>query len=86
MATDTKLMLLCALVMGGGMALCILRVLGAWVDHHVKRHDLIVESKRRRAAYLQALADRDKAEMQELEAEDPATQADVAEPEPALAA
>ena len=83
MATDTKLMLLCALILGGGMTLCILRVLGAWVDHHLQRHNLIVESKRRRAAYLMALAEREQAEMEELEIEDEPAEA---APEPALAA
>lgn len=34
-------------------------VLAKWTHHHVTRHRLIVESKRRRTEYFQAMAQRD---------------------------
>ena len=36
----------------------VLGTLAKWTHHHTSRHQLIVESKRRRAEYLKALAER----------------------------
>lgn len=60
MTLETKLLIGCFVVLAYGMVLAISRVLGAWVDHHVTRHDLVVESKRRRLEYLRQLAEMDK--------------------------
>lgn len=50
----------CLLLLAAALVYAVLRVVGAWYDHHVSRHDLIAESKRRRLAYLKSLADRER--------------------------
>lgn len=61
MSIQTKLLIVCFVVMASALVLAVTRVLGAWAHHHTSRHDLIAESKRRRMAYQKALADRDNA-------------------------
>ena len=68
MPLETKLLLLCLGVLAFGFVLSVTRVLGAWAEHHISRHDLIVESKQRRYDYLKAIYDRDQ-ELMALEAE-----------------
>ncbi|MEM1353587.1 MAG: hypothetical protein AAGC44_13845 [Planctomycetota bacterium] len=36
----------------------VLRVLGAWSNYQIRRHDLVAESKRRRIEYLRAVSER----------------------------
>ncbi|MFK7789592.1 MAG: hypothetical protein AB8C95_08910 [Phycisphaeraceae bacterium] len=69
MPIETKLLLTCLVLIAAAFAYAVLRVTGAWYEHHVERHDLIAESKRRRFAYLKALADRDRELMAAEEAE-----------------
>ena len=71
MPIETKLLLTCLVMFAVAMAYAVLRVSGAWFEHHVERHDLIAESKRRRFAYLKALADRDRELMEAQEAGSP---------------
>lgn len=66
MPLETKLMLFCLIALAVGLVFGVLKVASAWYEHHVSRHDLIIESKRRRIAYLKALAERDR-ELRELE-------------------
>lgn len=73
MGIETKLLLACLLLLGTALVHAVLRVSGAWYEHHVTRHDLVAESKRRRYEYLKALADRDRALMEAEEAEHQAT-------------
>ncbi|MGB0767742.1 MAG: hypothetical protein ACPGYV_08520 [Phycisphaeraceae bacterium] len=61
MSIETKLLLTCLGLLGFGLVLAVTRVLGAWTEHHVSRHNLIVESKQRRYDYLKAVYDRDQA-------------------------
>lgn len=72
MTVETKVMLICLTLLGLALVYGVLRVTGAWFEHHVARHDLIAESKRRRVEYLRALAERDREmmAMQEEEAEE----------------
>ena len=67
MSIETKLFLTCMVLLAFAMIYAVLKVTGAWYDHHVSRHDLIAESKRRRFAYLRAVAERDR-ELAEVEA------------------
>jgi len=69
MPIETKLLLTCLVMFAVALAYAVLRVSGAWYAHHVERHDLIAESKRRRFAYLKAVADRDREMMQAQAAE-----------------
>ncbi len=64
MPTETKLLLTCLVILAAGLVYAVLRVSGAWYEHHVSRHDLVAESKRRRFAYLKAIADRDREMME----------------------
>ena len=66
MPLETKLMLFCLIALAVGLVFGVLKVTGAWYEHHVSRHDLIAESKRRRNEYRRALAERDR-ELRELE-------------------
>lgn len=61
MPLETKVLLACFVVIAAGLVLAVTRVLGAWADHHISRHDLIVESKRRRLEYFNAVAERENA-------------------------
>lgn len=54
----TKLLALGLIATAGTLITVVLRVLGAWTDHHIRRHDLIAESKRRRLDYFRAIAER----------------------------
>ena len=58
MSLETKLMIGCFVALAAALVLAVTKVLGAWTDHHVSRHDLIVESRRRRLAYFNAVAER----------------------------
>lgn len=58
MSTETKLMLAVAAVLVYALAYAFTRVLSAWSEHHLSRHDLIVASKQRRLDYLRAVAER----------------------------
>lgn len=69
MPIETKLLLTCLVFIAASFAYAVLRVTGSWFDHHVQRHDLVAESKRRRFAYLKALADRDRELMEAEHAE-----------------
>ena len=60
MSIETKLLVTCIVLLASALIYAVLKVTGAWYDHHVSRHDLIAESKRRRYAYLRALAERDR--------------------------
>ena len=84
MPLETKLMLFCLIALAMGLVFGVLKVAGAWYEHHVSRHDLVVESKRRRIAYLKALAERER-ELEEAENESISIEEDD-EPELAQAA
>lgn len=58
MPLQTKLLIVFFVVLIAGLVTAVMRVLGAWADHHISRHDLIVESKRRRLEYFSAVAQR----------------------------
>lgn len=60
MAIETKLLVTCLVLFAAALVYAVLRVSGAWYEHHVTRHDLIAESTRRRLDYLKAIADRDR--------------------------
>ena len=85
MPLETKLMLFCLIALAMGLVFGVLKVAGAWYEHHVSRHDLVVESKRRRIAYLKALAERELRELEEAEHESISIEEDD-EPELAQAA
>ncbi|MEM9347067.1 MAG: hypothetical protein AAGB26_10665 [Planctomycetota bacterium] len=72
MTVETKLVLICLTLLAAAFVIGVLKVVGAWVEHHTSRHDLIVESKRKRIEYLRAVADRERELMalQEAEAEE----------------
>jgi hypothetical protein len=70
MSVETKLMLMCLLLLAAAFVYGVMKVLGAWVEHHLTRHDLIVESKQRRIDYRRALAERDRELMEAEMAED----------------
>jgi len=61
MTVESKLLVTCLVLLGVALVYAVLKMTSVWYDHHVSRHDLIAESKRRRFAYLKALADRDRA-------------------------
>jgi hypothetical protein len=69
MPVETKLLLALSVAAAAGLVIAVMRVLGAWADHHISRHDLIVESKRRRLEYYQAVAERQNAMNQAIEDE-----------------
>ncbi len=58
MPLETRLMIGCFVALAAALVLAVTKVLGAWADHHISRHDLIVESRRRRLAYFNAVAER----------------------------
>lgn len=58
MSLETKLLIGFCIALAAGLVLAVTRVLGAWAEHHITRHDLVAESKRRRLAYFQSVADR----------------------------
>lgn len=58
MTFGTKLMLLALAVIGFALVTAVMRVLGNWSDQAIRKHDLIVESRQRRFAYYDALAER----------------------------
>lgn len=58
MTLGTKLLLLALLVIAYTLVTAVLRVLGNWSEQAIGRHDLIVESRLRRTAYYDALAER----------------------------
>ena len=60
MTVETKMLLTGLMLLGVVLVYGVLKVLGAWFEHHVARHDLVAESKRRRVEYLRALAERDR--------------------------
>lgn len=59
MDVQTKLMLICLTLLGLSLVIGVLKVSGAWFDHHVRRHDLIAQSKQRRYDFLKAKYDRE---------------------------
>ena len=58
MDLPTKLIILGLIGSAGVFVTVTLRVLGAWSNYHIRRHDLIAESKRRRLEYFRAVAER----------------------------
>ncbi|MEM6258523.1 MAG: hypothetical protein AAGI37_09455 [Planctomycetota bacterium] len=72
MTVETKLVLICLTLLAAAFVVGVLKVVGAWVEHHTSRHDLIVESKRRRVEYKRAVAEREREmiALQEAEAEE----------------
>ena len=58
MDLSTKLLAVGVIASLGIFVAVVLRVLGAWSNYHIRRHDLIVESKRRRLEYFRAVAER----------------------------
>lgn len=85
MTLETKLLIGCLVLLAVALVYAVLKVSAAWFDHHISRHDLIAESKRRRFAYQKALADRDR-EIAEAEAGGSVIVEDEVVTEPALAA
>lgn len=65
MDVDTKLLLICLIAIAGSFVFAVMRILGVWCEHHIQRHDLIVASKQKRREYFIALAERNKAEVEE---------------------
>lgn len=84
MDVQTKLMLLCMAALAFVLVIGVLRVIGAWYDHHVSRHDLIAESKQRRYDYLKAKHDRDR-ELEALQEQVAAESIIIEDDEPMLA-
>lgn len=60
MPSETKLLVTCLVFIAAAFVYAVLRVSGSWYERHIEKHDLIAESKRRRFAYLKALAERDR--------------------------
>lgn len=58
MTLGTKLLLVALLVITYALVTAVMRVLGNWSEQAIGRHDLIAESRLRRAAYYDALAER----------------------------
>lgn len=58
MPLETKLLVVICVALATCLILAVTRVLGTWANHHISRHDLIVQSTRRRVAYYQAMAQR----------------------------
>jgi len=58
MTLGLKLLLLAGVLVIYFLVTAILRTLGAWSNHHVSRHNLIVEAKRQRQAYFDVVAER----------------------------
>ncbi|MBX2851161.1 MAG: hypothetical protein KTR15_05390 [Phycisphaeraceae bacterium] len=81
MAIETKLMMICLLALAAALVYGVLKVLGAWYEQSLARHDLVVESKRRRYAYFKALADRER----EIQGEEAESSVIIEEDEPQLA-
>lgn len=69
MMIETKLLLIGLGVIAAMLVLGVTRVLGAWSEHHIVRHDLVRASKSKRLAYFRSLAERDRQEMEALEAD-----------------
>lgn len=67
MAIETNLLVIGLCIIGGALVLGVMRVLDAWTDHHLARHDLIRASKTKRLEYLRSLAELEAAQMRELE-------------------
>jgi len=84
MSVETKLVLICMAAVAGAFVLAYFRVLGTWCEHHIQRHDLIVRSKQKRLDYYKALAERNKAAVEEAVVVEP-EQAQTPEPELELA-
>ena len=84
MDEQTKITLLCLTLLGLTLVIGVLRVLGAWYDHHVTRHNLIVESKQRRYDYFKAIAERER-EALAMEEEEAMDSIVIEEDEPVLA-
>lgn len=62
MSLETKLLLIVMCILAFSLVMAVGRVLAAWAEHHLARHDLIVASKQKRLDYLRSLAEREKAE------------------------
>lgn len=58
MTLGTSLLLLSLAAVAYALVTAVLRVLGNWSNYAISRHDLIVESRARRFAYYDALAER----------------------------
>ena len=58
MTFGTKLLIFALLAIGYTLVTAIFRILGSWSDHAISRHDLIVESRKLRSEYFDAVADR----------------------------
>ena len=58
MDLETRMLVICLTALAVGFVMGVTKVLGAWAEHHISRHDLIVESKQRRIAYFNAVAER----------------------------
>lgn len=84
MDPKTNVVLICLILLGFALVLGVLRVLGAWYEYHITRHNLIVASKQRRYDYLKALAERDR-ELMALEGDEATGSIIIEDDEPALA-
>ncbi len=62
MLLETKLLIGCFVMLAAGLVFAVTKVLGAWAEHHITRHDLVVESRRRRLEYFKAVAERESAD------------------------
>ncbi|MEM9415682.1 MAG: hypothetical protein AAGA29_09430 [Planctomycetota bacterium] len=58
MTLATKILLVALLVILYALVTAVFRVLGNWSQSAISRHDLIVESRRKRAEYYDAVNDR----------------------------
>jgi hypothetical protein len=85
MTLETKLLIGCLTLMAVALVYAVLKTCTAWYDHHIVRHDLIAESKRRRFEYQRAIAERDR-EIAEAEAGGSVIIEEEVVSEPALAA
>lgn len=84
MSFETKLMLICLTALAAIFVYGVLRVVSAWYENNISRHDLIVESKRRRYEYLKAITDRER-ELMALEEQASAESIIIEDEEPELA-
>lgn len=58
MTLGTKLLLVVLALLVYALVTAVYRVLGNWSQQAIGKHDLILESQRRRTAYYDALAER----------------------------
>ena len=72
---EQRILILVLLAIGYSLVVRVLRILGVWSNVQINRHDLVVESNRRRLEYVDSLIQR----------QNSASNVDIVEDEPAQA-